>query len=61
MLKEVVIPCPKCGGRLMDATGCRCRGDFALEIKCMNTKDCGFVWIDAQYIEKVLDKRGASR
>ena len=54
--KEVIVPCPQCGSRIMDAKGHRCGGDFEIEIKCQNTKSCGLVWIKAQYIEKYLDK-----
>jgi len=57
--RETIIPCPRCGKRLMDATGCHSLGDFALEVKCLNTKDCGYVWVDAQYVEKYLDKPGS--
>jgi hypothetical protein len=53
---EHIIPCPKCGKRLFDAKGHDCSGDFAIEIKCRNTKSCGLVWITAQHIEKMLDK-----
>ena len=55
--KETSNPCPICGKRIMDAAGHLCRGDFAIEVKCPHTRECGYVWIDAQYIEKYLDKR----
>ena len=54
---DVRIPCPICGKRLTDANGHKCDGDFFLEMKCPNTKSCGLVKIDAQYIAKFLDKR----
>lgn len=54
---DIPIPCPNCGARIMDVKGHRCNGDFEIEIKCQRTKSCGYVWIDAQYIEKFLDKR----
>ena len=54
---EIKLPCPKCGKRIMDVKGHQCRGDFEIEIRCKNTRSCGYVWIKAQYIEKYLDKR----
>ena len=54
---DVRIPCPICGKRLTDANGHKCDGDFSLEMKCPNTRSCGLVKIDAQYIAKFLDKR----
>jgi len=38
----------------LDFKGHSCPGNFEIEIKCQNTKACGYVWITAQYIEKVL-------
>jgi len=57
---DVPIPCPHCGKRIMDAAGHFCAGDFEIELKCQNTRSCGYVRIKAQYIEKYLDKRQAS-
>jgi len=53
---DVRIPCPICGKRLTDANGHSCTGDFELELPCPNTRTCGLVKINAQYIAKFLDK-----
>lgn len=54
--RDIPIPCPTCGKRLIDANGHRCYGDFELEIKCPNTRSCGLVRIGPQYIGKFLDR-----
>jgi len=52
--KEIPIPCPICGKRLLDFKGHSCPGNFEIEVKCLHTKSCGYVRITAQYIEKKL-------
>jgi hypothetical protein len=54
---DIRIPCPTCGKRLTDAKGHTCYGDFEMELKCPNTRSCGLVTINAQYIANFLDKR----
>ena len=51
------IPCPICGKRLFDFRGDTCPLNFELLIKCRNTKSCGVVKINTQYIEKMLAKK----
>lgn len=51
--KEKKIPCPVCGKRICDAKGLP-EGVFEIELKC---KDCGCVWLNAQYIRNILTNR----
>ena len=50
VLKQKIIPCPKCGRRICDGKGIP-EGVFEIELKC---RYCGLVWLGAQYIRKFL-------
>jgi Zn-finger nucleic acid-binding protein len=51
--KEIELPCPRCGKRICDCTGMP-EGRFEIELKCPGS--CGYVWLGAQYIRKIIDK-----
>jgi len=52
---DIRVPCPVCGRRILDTKGSRIEGDAEIEVKCRGA--CGFVWINANYLQMCLTNK----